>query len=115
MNYTLPAHLIEILSNKGFSFLKNISYFGATSFKGQGWINAMDLGLQNQDIVKWNTYILKISIINVRICYKSDELVWLHSDIGSYNPKYGYIFLSRITGFMRLCGDVNLFGSIIVL
>ena len=48
--YTLLDNLIDILNINGYITLNGIADYGCTSFRGQGWLKAEDVGIQGCDI-----------------------------------------------------------------
>ena len=92
--HCLPSHLINILHDAGYYFLKDVGILSMSFFMEQGWLSSNDLGLvEIIDINAWNGYLTILKSNHIRLRNEVDVLVWNQTKTGKYTPKGGYMHL----------------------
>lgn len=92
-NFRLPPELIEFININGRITLNQVADNDCSSFSAQGWANANQLNLPIEFTGQWQTYTAALNVSHVCLRDREDSLFWVHSPLGEYSPKAGYMYI----------------------
>eukprot|EP00253_Pinus_taeda_P010347 PITA_10347 len=98
-SYALSPGILRHLDSKGLYTLNQVEKVGLSTFWGQAWKSATELGLAFRWHNEWASFIEELHRSNVRIKSDSDVLLWAHGKTGHYSPKEGYAYLMDQKGW----------------
>jgi hypothetical protein len=82
--------VIQELRNKGIFSLRQIVNWERSTNWQQKWLTWEEIGLGEDLVEAWKSYIDALKDRNVKIGEEDDQLLWSLNPTGTYVPKLGY-------------------------